>query len=172
MIKISILPFPKLLTSRYKLRQPSLKDVNEIFTLRSDKEVLKYLGKETAKSKSEAEAFINKINDGIASNKWIYWVITSKNDNSFLGTVCLWNFSDDGNMADIGFELLPEFFGKGIMQEVIPNVLDFGFNTLQLTSIIGEVDPGNIKSIKLMEKFGFTFYKKADTMSFYKLEKK
>jgi len=51
--------------------------------------------------------------------------------------------------------LLPEFQGKGIMQEVIPVVIKYGFEEMNLQSIDAEVDPNNTKSIMLMEKFGF-----------------
>ncbi len=43
------------------------------------------------------------------------------------------------------------------MQEVIPVVLDYGFTNLKLETIEGEVAPGNVKSIRLLQKFGFRF---------------
>lgn len=38
--------------------------------------------------------------------------------------------------------------------------------------IEGEVDPRNIKSIKLMEKFGFEFYKNLENTDVYYLKNK
>lgn len=116
MSEISFTPFPTLITKNYNLRRISINDDKEIFIMRSDERVLEYLGKPKAKSINEAREFIDKINNGIENNEWIMWVVESKESSSFIGTICLWNLSDDKRKADIGFEILPDYFGKGIMQ--------------------------------------------------------
>ena len=151
MSKISFTPFPVLSTKNFQLRQLVDSDDQNIFILRSDERVLKYLGKPRADTIDEARAFISKINGGITANEWIYWTVIDQTSDKFLGTICLWNLSDDFSRADIGFELLPDFFGNGIMQEVIPAILDYGFTKMKLDVIDGDVDPDNIKSIKLIE---------------------
>ena len=100
----------------------------------------------------------------------IYWAITFNNQPNLIGTICLWNISDNGNIAEIGFELLPKFHGKEIMQEVLPIIINYGFETMGLNFIDGEVDPKNIKSIKLMEKNGFKFSKKLESTKIYSLQ--
>ena len=59
-------------------------------------------------------------------------------------------------MAEIGFELLPENHGKGIMQEVIPRVVQFGVEEMKLETIEAELSPRNLKSVRLLEKNNFT----------------
>jgi len=112
MSEISFTPFPTLITKNYNLRRISINDDKEIFIMRSDERVLEYLGKPKAKSINEAREFIDKINNGIENNEWIMWVVESKESSSFIGTICLWNLSDDKRKADIGFEILPDYFGK------------------------------------------------------------
>src|SRR3990167_3457862 len=141
MNKINFTPFPLLETERLTLRQLSLEDANEIFRLRSDKSVNKFLDRPIAKTIDDANQFINKINDSIAKNELIYWVITLKNHPKLIGTICLWNISEDRSKAEIGFELLLEYHGKGIMQEVILKVIKYGFEEMHLRSIDGDVDP-------------------------------
>ncbi len=172
MSEISFTPFPKITTKNYNLRRLSINDDKEIFKLRSDKQVTKYLGMQQAKSINDAREFIDKINAGIKNDEWIMWVIESKETATYIGTICLWNLSDDRTKADIGFEILPDHFGKGIMQEVIPIILKYGFNDMQLDVIEGEVDLENIKSIKLMKKFGFEFYKNLESTDVYYLKNK
>jgi [ribosomal protein S5]-alanine N-acetyltransferase len=170
MHNINFAPFPGLTTEHYYLREPEMSDENEIFAIRSDENVAKYLDRPIAKSIDEARQFIDKINNGINKNESIYWVITRKNENKFIGSICLWNISGEQSKAEIGFELFPDYQGKGIMQEVIPPVIEFGFNDMKLDLIEGEVDPENIKSIKLMEKFGFVYDKKLEDTIIYKLK--
>lgn len=171
MIKSNFNPFPALVTSNFRLRQLSIEDENEIFILRSNDQVLKYLGRSPAKDLAEARKFIKKIKKGISGGEWIYWAITSHSKNNLIGTICLWNLDHKNSLAEIGFELLPENMGRGIMQEIIPVVLDFGFNSMKLDAIEGEVEPNNMKSIMLMEKFDFIFDRKLDKTIVYTLTK-
>jgi ribosomal-protein-alanine N-acetyltransferase len=155
MSKIDFSPFPELKTNRLKLHRLGKKDIDNIFAIRSNEAIAKYLDRPLYKSIEEAAAFINKINRGIDNNDWIYWAITLKQENSFIGTICLWNFSEDKTGTEIGFELLPVWQGKGLMTEAVAEVVKYGFNNLRLKFIDGEVAPDNARSISLMKKFNF-----------------
>jgi ribosomal-protein-alanine N-acetyltransferase len=67
----------------------------------------------------------------------------------------LWNFSTQGGKAEIGYELLPQFHGKGIMQEAFSKVIEFGLENLQLNSIEAWTVQQNINSIRLLERNHF-----------------
>jgi len=149
-------PFPALTTKRLNLRQLSLNDVNEILLIRSDPRVSEYLDRPQCHDIDEATAFIEKINLGIKNNEWIYWTVTLKEDPKLIGTICLWNFNIDKTKADLGYELLPEYQGKGYMTEAIKAVLNYGIHDLQLAEVEAEVDPANKASVKLLDKFNFT----------------
>jgi ribosomal-protein-alanine N-acetyltransferase len=131
-------------------------DEQEIFALRSSDEINKYLDRPKANTLEEARNFITKIINGIAKNESIFWVVTPKDESKLLGTICLWKISKDEAKAEIGYELLPENHGKGIMQEVIPRVLQFGFEEIKLEMIEAELSPRNLKSVRLLEKNNFT----------------
>jgi ribosomal-protein-alanine N-acetyltransferase len=170
MNKINSIPFPLLTTDRLILRQLILEDDNEIFLLRSDSEVNKYLDRPIAKTIDEARQFISKINNSIGKNELIFWAVCFKENPKLIATICLWNISEDTTTAEIGFELLPDYQGKGTMQEVLPIVIKYGFETMKLNSIEGEVDPNNSKSIKLMERNGFIFDKRLKNTEIYSVQ--
>jgi ribosomal-protein-alanine N-acetyltransferase len=167
---INFEPFPVLETNEYTLRELKTEDADEIYIIRSDEQILKYLDITKATSLDDAKEFIEKINNGIKENKWSYWGITKKGNPKIIGTICLWNTAIKPRKADIGFVLLPEYQGQGIMQKIIPLVINYGFTKMGLERIEGEVSPHNIKSIKLMEKHGFKFYSKLDETDIYVLE--
>jgi [ribosomal protein S5]-alanine N-acetyltransferase len=144
MCKINFTPFPLLTTEKLILWQLTLEDDNEIFFLRSDSEVNKYLDRPIAKKVDDARRFINKIKDSISKNELIFWAVSIKESTKLVGTICLWNISEDETTAEIGFELLSDYQGKGIIQELLPIVLKFGLETMNLKSIEGEMDPNNI----------------------------
>lgn len=149
-------PFPQLVTDRLLLRRLSLDDAGEIFILRTDETVNKYLNRAKANSIEDANAFINKINLAIDANQSMFWAICLKEDTTLIGTICLWNFSEEDNKAEIGYELLPRFHGKGIMQEAFLKVVEFGFQTLGLNNIEAWTTLQNNSSKKIVERNGFS----------------
>ena len=154
--------FPILATERLILRRLEIQDDNEIFFLRSDEEVNKYLVAPRARSIEDARAFINKINSGVINNEWGYWGITLKNDNKLIGTICFWNFSKEENKAEIGYVLHTDFQGQGIMQEAIVKVIEYGFEKMKLRSTEAVLNPDNARSIALLKRNGFIYQKKEE----------
>ena len=85
MCKINFTPFPNLTTERLILRQVEIEDENEIFLLRSDSKVNKYLDRSIAKTIDDTWQFINKTNDPGDSSFNIQDVLTkiSGDDGKF-----------------------------------------------------------------------------------------
>ena len=144
-------PFPILTTERLTLRQLSSDDEHQIFTLRSDSEINKYLDRQVANTSDDARNFINKI---IESNS-LYWAITFSDKNILVGTICLFGFSEENYNCEIGYELLTRFQGQGIMNEAVTKVIDYAFNTIKVKSIEASLHRDNLSSIKLLEKLSF-----------------
>jgi ribosomal-protein-alanine N-acetyltransferase len=109
--------FPILTTERLTLRQLLIDDQNDIFALRSDTEINQYLNRQPSKTIEDAINFINKVNDNIKLNNSLYWAITLTMTKTFVGTICLFDFSDEKDSCEIGYELMTEFQGQGIMKE-------------------------------------------------------
>jgi [ribosomal protein S5]-alanine N-acetyltransferase len=154
-MKLHCSPFPRLTTERLLLRQLAISDVDEIFFLRSDTIVNKHLGRPKATSIDDAKAFIEKIYSLVQNNQSLFWVICFAGESKLIGTICLWNFSEEENKAEIGYELLPSFHGKGIMQEAFSRVIEFGFKTLQLNSIEAWTTVQNENSTRILERNHF-----------------
>ena len=155
MLLLNFSPFPSLSTKRLDLRRISDQDEEEIFFLRSDKEILQFLDRNPAKSIDEARQWIRMINDGTDNNQYITWAMALKSDPKLIGTIAFWNVQKEHYRAEIGYALVSEFQGKGLMQEAMTIVLDYGFNTMKLHSVEANVNPANKRSIRLLEKNGF-----------------
>ncbi len=151
-------PFPVLTTDRLILRQLTSSDDKEIYALRSDDNVNKYLGRKPSKSIDDAKNFIQTITVNIKRKDSLYWAITLNGTNKLIGTICLFDFSDDNLRAEIGYELLPDYQGKGIMQEAVSKVIDFGIQYIGLNSIEAYTHAENHSSTRLLEKLNFKKY--------------
>ena len=155
MLHRSFVPFPILTTERLTLRQLEINDEQEIFTLRSDNEINKYLGRQVANTIDDARNFINRINENINKNDSVYWAITLNDTNILVGTICLFSFSDEDAKCEIGYELLTNFQGQGIMKEAAEKVIDYAFNTIKVQKIEAIFHRDNQRSINLLEKLLF-----------------
>ena len=158
--------FPDITTKRLVLRKLNLDDLEHIFKLRSSKEVTKYIARPLYENIDEAKTFIKDRFKDIDSNTSIVWTIRFKDSLIPIGTICLWNFSDDKKTAEVGYDMLPEFQGKGYMNETIKNVINFGFNKLKLTAIEAYTSKVNNASIKLLKKNHFILQKDRKDIDF------
>lgn len=148
--------FPILRTERLVLRRLKEDDSYEIMLLRSNPEVNIHIKRPPSINQSEATDFIKNIHRNIQSDKSFYWAIALKTNDRLIGTICYWNFSAERKIAEIGYELNPDHQNKGIMQEAIEAVINWGFDTLKLEKIIAFTNPGNIRSNRLLLKNNFT----------------
>ena len=155
MLALNFDPFPVLSTERLLLRRVTQEDVNEIFFLRSDKEVLEYLAKDPVTSIEQVSLFIKSINELEDNNNAVTWGITLKENGNLIGTICYWNLAKEHYRAEMGYALHPDLQGKGIMQEAIRAVLRYGSENMKLHSVEARVDPANTSSIKLLERNNF-----------------
>ncbi|TCZ64716.1 GNAT family N-acetyltransferase [Flaviaesturariibacter aridisoli] len=148
-------PFPVLQTERLTLRPLTLQDDEQIFALRSDAAVNRYLDRKPSETIADARAFIEAIQEHNRRNESLYWAIECTGTDRLIGTICLFGFSGDPAQAEIGYELLPGFQGKGIMQEALSAVIAYATGALGLRSLEAGTHRDNEGSTKLLEKFGF-----------------
>lgn len=155
MLHLNFNPFPVITTEYLILRQLTQDDVPDLFWLRSNLEVGKYIPRPPYQSIDEADAFVIKLEKSVTNNESIIWAITLKNENKVIGTVCLWHIQKEHYRGEVGYELHPDYWGKGIMHEALSAILNYGFSNMKLHSIEAIIHPDNVASIKLIKKSKF-----------------
>jgi len=150
--------FPTLKTARITLRNIVTSDHEVILFLRSNEEVNRFIKRPAnrqTKNEKDALTFIESLDTGWKDNKLIAWGISMNDDPQLIGTICLWNFSEDRRLAEVGYDLHPTFQKKGLMSEALQQVVTFGFQEKQLSTIEACTHADNEGSKKLLEKNGF-----------------
>jgi len=145
----------ELKTNRLLLRKISIADLDNLHVLRYHPEVVKYIQRELVIDKKKIKSYISDRLNDIDSGKIYYWAISKLENPKLIGTICLWNFNDSKTIAEIGYELHPEYHGQGIMSEAIETVLNFGFLELNLKTIEALTSKHNESSKTLLNKFDF-----------------
>ena len=153
---------PVLTTERLTLRPLAIDDRQEIFLLRSDPAINKFLDREPSRSPEDAVAFISKVKENVEAGNTCYWAITLVNTKPIIGTICLFNFSDQNNSCEIGYELMTACQGKGIMKEAVRAVVDYVFQILPFKTILAGTHSGNHRSAQLLQNLNFVRSGEAD----------
>ena len=148
-------PFPVLSGERVWLRALRDEDLDAMFRLRADAAVAEILCREAFTEPRQAEERIAFLRDDAVKHKSITWVICPAGTNEFLGSICLWSFSEEKNKAEIGYELLPEHRGEGYMRDAVAAVVEFGFREMRLSYLDAYPPKNNPNSIRLLERCGF-----------------
>ena len=162
---------PFLQSERVYLKRLKTTDFGIIRKMNTNEMVMQYIRK--IETLEETEAYFRKVLDYNAKNEAIglgFWACYEKNTNRLIGRCVLRHFEYDEKYREIGYSLLPQFWGKGYATEIAKCVLQYGFEKLQLPKIIGVTHQKNIGSQKVLEKIGFSFIKEAfyyDTNVFY-----
>ncbi len=147
--------FPNLETKNLILESFTIQDAEELFKIRSDNRVTKQLDRENHKTVEESKTMIQSIIQSYKDKAGINWIIRKKKSLEVVGYIGYWNLIRENVRAEIGYALKPEYWGKGYMSEALLKVLEYGFNEFKLHSIVGNVNPQNKRSIKILEKFEF-----------------
>ena len=86
------------------------------------------------------------------------WILVKKIDGVKMGTCGFHCWDKSIGCCDVGYDLFPDFWGKGYMSEAMRAILAFAGNDMKIRQINACVYVDNIKSIQLVEKLGFIFH--------------
>ena len=155
MLNINFEPFPNLETNRLLLRRLENSDVKEVFALRSNPSTMKFIPRPLLKNDEEALEHIAMINAKIDNNEGINWAITIKGNPNLIVVIGHFRIKPQNYRTEIGYMILPEYHGQGIVTEAIKEVVRYGFEEMNLHSIEAIIDPNNLASERVLQKNGF-----------------
>lgn len=147
--------FPIIESERLVYREFSLSDTKDLYFIRSNHEVMNYMDSYVHKTIQDSEKLIESVHESFKNQSGISWAIIEKSTNNFIGYFGYWRIIKEHCRAEIGYALKPEFWGKGLMQETMKRMINFGFKDMNFHSIEANVNPKNEKSIQLLEKINF-----------------
>lgn len=148
-------PFPILGTDRCYLRQIVAADQRDVFRGLSHPEVVRYYGVQfdTYDATAEQMAWYAAL---LENGSGIWWAVCDRGMGRMMGAIGLHDIHPLHRKAEIGFWLMPEWQGRGIIQEVLPVVTGYAFGPLQLHRLEATVETENTASGKVLSRCGFT----------------
>ena len=146
----------EILTERTRLRLIDLSDLTFIHNLHSFPETDRFNTLGIPENIKETKSIIEL---WIANNRSIdrmnyTFAIESKLDKEFIGLFGLKLSDKKHRRGEVWCKFIPEHWNKGFATEVVAEVIDFGFEKLNLHRIEAGCAVDNIGSIKVLEKVG------------------
>jgi [ribosomal protein S5]-alanine N-acetyltransferase len=147
--------FPIFETERLRLRELKKEDAQGIFACFSNDKVIQYYGQEKLETLQHAEQFVDVFSNNFIEKRGIRWGIERKEELGIIGTIGFHTWSPKHKRAEIGYEIHPDYWGRGYMSEAALRVLSYGFDEMDLTRVGAIVFLENEASSHLLMKTGF-----------------
>jgi ribosomal-protein-alanine N-acetyltransferase len=147
--------FPTLHSSRLTYRAFRDSDAKAVYALRSNAKVMEFMDTALAESIEQGADIVATNQNAFKKKEGLVWALADKESDAMIGYCGFWRLIPNACRGEIGYTLLPELWGKGLMTEAMDTILAFTFQHLQLHSIMANINPQNQRSEKLLQKFGF-----------------
>jgi len=135
------------------LRRPRVSDAEAIFEYGSDPEVAHYADWPVRTNlPALVESFRDREEQWNSGNEFS-WVITEQSkDQAIGGVTCTVN----GESAEIGFLINRLYWGRGFAATATEAIMNWLYSLPHLSKISATCDVENTRSIRVLEKLGFT----------------
>ena len=152
-------------TKRLVLRAPVLSDLDELVTLRSDFEVMKYTGEGGAQTKEQVQDYLNFALSYQKKHSMGFYLVFEKESGCFVGEAGLFHllFDDTQPEIEVSYHLHKKFWGKGYATELTKALVHWGFQHLLINKLVAATYPNQTASQKVLQKSGFDFRGKKQT---------
>lgn len=147
--------YPVLVTERLTLQLHEESDLDDMYILRSDPDVMEFMDQAPATDKSVVLNRIRGIRQDFKDRIGINLTIKLKGSKEAIGYMSLWRIDHENHRVEIGYALKKEYWKQGISLEAAKAVIDFGFLKLKAHSIMANINPENKASEALLLKLGF-----------------
>jgi len=146
---------PTITTPRVVLRWISENDIDGLYEVFSDPQVMRYWSTGPLPDRQAAAKMQREIADGNVKETMMKWGLALRESDSLIGTTTLFDLNLDNGRAEIGYAMGRAYWGKGYMHEALEALVSHAFEVLQMRRLEADVDPRNTASIRTLERLGF-----------------
>jgi RimJ/RimL family protein N-acetyltransferase len=141
-------------TARLFLRPMNDGDIDAVFAMRADADVMRFIRE--PQKRPEAEKWVKLISSKWESHKIGLCAVILKETNELVGWCGLWILTETGEI-EVGYAIASKHWKKGFASEAAEICLKYGFDELKLDKIVACANPKNEGSQAVMRKIGMTF---------------
>ena len=154
-------------TPRLILRHQVPADLDDLWALYCDPEITKYIP-DAPRTRDEARDELEWHRNGHPRNPDLgLWATIHKESGNFIGRCGLlpW-LIDDQDEVEVAYTIARAYWGQGLATEAAKEILQHGFEKLNLSRMVSLIDPENFASQRVAEKIGMAYEKTVDDGNF------
>jgi RimJ/RimL family protein N-acetyltransferase len=143
-------------SSRLGFRVWEESDLGAFSRMNADEDVMRFFP--SVQTREQSRAFIERVQNHQQTHGFCYFVVDELTSGDFIGFIGASHQDFEAPFTpcvDLGWRLLPEFWGKGYAQEGANAVLVF-LEKFDLNAVYAVAPSANVPSIKVMERIGMT----------------
>lgn len=141
-------------TKRLILRRLDQSDADEIYALRSDAEIMRFI--RDPQSRSESTRWIELVSSRWESDGIGFCAVIIRETGEFAGWCGLWKLQETDEI-EVGYAIAKRFWKRGFAIEAARAMLAYGFDELGLEKIVAVAREPNSASRRVMERLGMQF---------------
>jgi len=148
---------PQLQTERLTLRRWRRADLPALAAINADPAVMRYFP--ATLTRAQSATMLQRHEASFAAHGYGLWAVELSASAELIGAVGLVDVDIDAEFApavEVGWRLAHSFWGRGLAAEAATASLQFGFQTLELASILAYTAAINQPSRRLMQRLGMT----------------
>jgi len=149
---------PEIETKRLRLRHFTLDDLDDLFRLYSDAEIMRYLS--SPRTKEQTQISLSKHIKQWQEYNFGMWAVNYKESDKMIGR-CGLSFLENTPEVELGYVFDKPFWNMGLATEASLATLKYGFETVGLHRIVAIAKPENIASVRVIQKVGMKYEKNA-----------
>jgi RimJ/RimL family protein N-acetyltransferase len=153
---MSFAPAWPLETERLVLRPFDASDLEALYAIHSDEQNARWLYHD-ARTRPQVEELLERKIAGAslrAEGEWLSAAAALRATGEIVCDVSLLWASEAHKQGEIGFIAHPAHHGHGYTTEAARPLLAFAFETLGLHRVVGQLEPRNVGSARVLEKLG------------------
>ncbi len=144
----------KLETERLILDRWQGDDWTELRPIATDPEVMRYITGGTPWSDETIRSFVDRQINLFRERRLCRWKLVEKASGATIGFCGIGRWGENLDL-EIGWWLARAHWGRGLATEAARMALHDGFERVALERVVSIARPGNLPSIRIMEKLGF-----------------
>jgi diamine N-acetyltransferase len=139
-----------------KLRALEPEDLDFLYRMENDTNLWKYGSTMTPFSRYILHRYIENSHQDLYELKQLRLIIGEKSSGLQIGMVDLYDYEAFHERAGVGILIDEKFQNKGLAAQALELLTEYAFDFLKLNQLFAYIPAGNIPSLRLFRKCGFT----------------
>ena len=149
-------PFPIFQSDRLTLRALKISDAGDLYRCCREPAVSRYSEWYPHADAAQSRAYISWMQSQYRKKEGTTFAVCQRVGGRLIGTASYINLDLEHRTGEIGYCLAADCWGSGFAPEAAFILLDYGFRRMELHRISASVMPENTRSIRVLEKLGFS----------------